>query len=413
VALLTACAAPQSRRAAQNGDFAGVRAAIASERSRGVFDNDRARDLARAVADREIRTSRGLAAAARIDEARACATELTDSLERRAKGKDDDAAQATLVLLDTQKADVDGARLWKQHADDLNPLWRAVAARAQVGLPRGAMRRKSYVDADERVRLAALRAALEAVDPADAAPLLEAARLDPNHLAQSLAARAAGAIGSPRVVIGLRDIYGTADEGLRQSIVDGWARPAAASAGGMRELEQTASNEHGSPSIEAAANLLRFGGEPATLGTVVLVRSMSEGLARDRVLAVNDAPVNDLRVVSQLETLEHGRDPAVRAAALGRLAEVPASRNRALVELRSMAAQGGTPALFALARAHDRAAIPMLERRLTAPKGDDRAAAARALSELGEPARAADLLADPDPRVRMTVSCAILSAPKP
>jgi hypothetical protein len=414
LAFSSGCAAPLSRKSAQNGDLPGLRAAIAGERNRGELDEARVRQIAQAVAEREIRGATASSAHARIDESRPCAGVLADSLEQRARGPGDDAAEASLVLLDAHTPGrANGEHLWAQHANDPNPLWRAVAARAQVGVPRGTMRRRSYVDADERVRLAALRAALEASDPADASPLLETARLDPNRLAQSLAARAAGGIGSSQVVIGLRDLYATADEGLRQSIVDGWSRPAAAAAGGVRELEQTASNERGSPAIEAAAKLVALGGEGAALGTAVLVRAMNTGLARDRVLAINAAPLNDARVVSELESIEHGSDPTLRAAALARLAEIPGARARVLAELRTMAEHGATPALFALVRARDRAAALMLTARLASPKPDERLAAGRALTDLGESTRAADLLADPDARVRMTLSCAILSARKP
>jgi HEAT repeat protein len=243
--------------------------------------------------------------------------------------------------------------------------------------------------------------------------LLESGRLDPNPLAQSLAVRAAGGIGSSRVVVGLRDLYLTADEGLRQSIVDGWARPAAAKSGGLRELEDTATNGRGSPSIEAAARLLTLGSAQASLGTVVLLRAMNDGLARDRILAVAHVPLADARVVLALEKLEQSPDQTVRAAALSRLAEIPGSRERALGELRAMAERGVPVALMALARARDRWAAKMLVRGLASPRADTRLAVARALNDLGEASGAAEVLGDPDPRVRMTLSCAILSARKP
>jgi hypothetical protein len=414
MALLAGCAAPMSRRAAENGDWAGLRAAVARERNTGALDERKVRELAQAVAEHEIRASSGESARARIDEAQPCALALTDTLEQRANGSGDDSAAAALALLDARSpGSTNGEYLWKRHGEDPNPLWRAVAARAQIGIPRGAMRRKSYVDSDERVRLAALRAALDSSDPADAGPLLEAARLDPNPLAQSLAARAVGGIGSSRVVVGLRDLYVSADEALRQSIVDGWARPAAAKAGGMRELENTATSGRGSPAVEAAARLLTFGGAQASLGTVVILRAMNDGLARDRVLAIRAAPIADARVVVALERLDRGGDQTVRAAALARLTEIPGSRDRAIGELRAMAERGLPVALTALATARDRWATKMLVHALTAPRVDTRLAAARALSDLGESSRAAEILGDPDPRVRMTLSCAILSARRP
>jgi hypothetical protein len=278
-----------------------------------------------------------------------------------------------------------------------------------VGEGRGLWRRKFYVDPDERVRLAALRAALEVSDPADVSLLLETARLDPNPLGRALAARAAGGIASSQVVVGLRDIYVTADEGLRQSIIDGWARSGAASVGGLREVEQIAANQRGAAAIEAASRLLPLGGQQAAVGTQALLRAMRDGLPRDRVLAIDHAPLAEPAVVRALADLEQAPDKTIRAAALARELEIAGTRAKAVTSLKSLAQEGVVVALFALARARDAWAIQALERELASSRAEVRLASGRALVDAGETKRAAALLGDNDPRVRMRFACAILS----
>jgi hypothetical protein len=405
----SACRAPLSVRAAESGDWAGLRAAITRER--GSLDESRLRELAHAVAEREIRTARGEQGRARIEDAGGCGRAVADSLHERAKGSGDEAAQAQLALFEARPAgSSEGQSLWARHGEDPNPLWRAATARAQLGPSRGLWRRKFYVDPDERVRLAALRAALDVSDPADVGLLLETARLDPNPLGRALAARAAGGIASSQVVVGLRDIYVTADEGLRQSIIDGWARSGAASAGGLREIEQVATNQRGASAIEAASRLLPLGGKQAALGTQALLRAMHEGLPRDRVLAINNAPLDDPAVVRALGDLEHAPDKTIRATALARQLDVAGTRAKAEASLKPLAQEGVVVALFALARARDPWALDGLERDASSSRGADvRLAAARALVDAGEAKRGAELLGDNDPRVRMRFACAILS----
>src|SRR5215831_16850350 len=78
----SACRASLSVRAAENGDWAGLRAAIAQERA--SLDESRLRDVAQAVAEREIRTTRGEQARACMDDAGGCGRAVADSLQERA-----------------------------------------------------------------------------------------------------------------------------------------------------------------------------------------------------------------------------------------------------------------------------------------------------------------------------------------
>jgi hypothetical protein len=405
------CAAPWSVKAARSGDLLGLQAAMTEDKARGRLDSKRVADVAKAVAEREILKTTGAEALARIDEARACFRPLAGSLEERARRSDDAGAGATLALLDGRPNASGDEALLRKHAASTNPLWRAVAARAAVGNKLGNARRQFYVDPDERVRLAALRAALEAPDPADATALLEVARLDPNSVAQAIAARATGGLESADVVLALRDRYATADEGLRQSIVDAWSRPTLAKAGGRRELILVAENERGAHAVEAGAMLLQMSAdaEARAIGKRALLRAIGDGLSRDRVLAIGRAPIAEREVIQALRSAARDADVPVKVAVWKRLTEIAETRTEAWGELRKLAEAGAREALFALARAGDPAALERVSKEMSRADPEARLSAMDVLMAAGRFATAAVLLADANAGVRMRASCAVLS----
>ena len=409
------CATPMSVKAARGGDLAGLKAAMAQERASGKMDGKRVSEVAKAVAAREIRRSAGDEALARIDEARACWRPLSDPLEDRARREDDAGAAATLALLDGRSSRSGDASLVRKHAASPNALWRAVAARAAVGPGLGDARRKLYIDPDERVRLAALRAALESPDSGDAAALLEVARLDPNPVAQALAARAAGGLASADVVLALRDRYATADEGLKQSIVDAWGRASLAKAGGEHEILAVAENERGAPAIEAGTWLMQSGSDAQTrtTGQRALLRAVGAGLSRDRVLAIGRAPIAERDVLDAVNKAATDADVPVKIAALVRLTGIPEASIKAWGELRKLSDGGARDALFALARARDPSSMDKVTKDLSSADSEARLRAMNVLLDAGRFASAADLLADAHPGVRMRASCAVLSARSP
>jgi HEAT repeat protein len=411
-----ACAAPMSVKAAARGDQVGLKVALSQEKAQGKLGRAQVREVAKAVAEREIRGASGPDAMVRIEEARGCSSPLAGALEDRAERQDEPAAGATLALMDARvNRTGDGETLLRKHGASPSAPWRAVAARGAVGTKLGAARRKFFLDPDERVRLSALRAALELADPADASALLEAARLDPSPLAQAIAARALGGLESPEVVVALRDRYATADEGLRQSIVDGWGRAPLAKAGGRRELIIVAENQTGAYAVEAGALLLQMSGdaEARAIGQRALVRAIGQGLARDRRLAIGRAPIAEREVLEATKKAARDPDLSVRIAALSRLGDVAEERTKALSDLRKLAEGGARDALLALARAGDPAALEGVAKDLTSPDVETRLAAMNVLVTAGRFASAADLLADANPGVRMRASCAVLAANPP
>jgi HEAT repeat protein len=325
------------------------------------------------------------------------------------------AAELTLILLEMHAAD--RASLLQQYAQSSSGAWRAVSARAAVSHADTDLRRHFFTDPDERVRRAALSSALEAREPAELDALLEAARLDPDPQSQSLAARAAGAVGGERAVLALKDIWAQAEDELRIAIVDGWMEHASFVAGGERELALAAESASGLASVSASHALVRSGGSEAAPANARLRRYMLDGSDDEKRLALSVAPI-DAENTAALEEASKKASPELRALALTRLASVPAERNSAIVALRALAAQ--KPGSLADQRAHDAAVSALatagdtsvqagLVKDLTDKDRQTRARAAHALTALGDYSDAATALGDDDASLRSEVACTILA----
>jgi hypothetical protein len=399
---LAGCAASPALRAARRGDRAALRASV------GTLGRAEIREVAEAVAAREIASGRGPDAVARIDEAKSCAYSLADALEQRMRSTDEVGAAATLALLDAgprAASGIDRTSLVARAATSSEPLWRAAAARASREA-----RAHYFVDPDERVRIAALRSALEKPDAKETADLLEVARLDPNALAESLAVRALGGIGGARVVLALRDRYERAPDDLRAMIVVAWATPASAAGGGRAQIVRVAETASGLAAIEAGVTLLGTGGDKGGIGLAALVRATQNGPSSERAAAIARLPLGTPEAKRAIERAATVEDVEVRTAALTRLLDLPDARAKALGELRRVADGGARIALGPLARAGDRTALDALRHELSAPRPGTRLSAGRDLVAAGAFGDAAMLLADDDPHVRTTAACTIILA---
>jgi HEAT repeat protein len=423
------CGASAAVRAAEEGNLVELRSAAVDEVRRGELDADEARAIARAVASAEAEHAAGPVGEERVRELQPCAREIAGALERRAESGDTLAALAALVLLDEGLVTPEemGPRALEEvkRAKDAGAAvaWRAVRARSLTAKASGPERRKLMLDGDQGVRVAALRAAVDAASPTDTDALLEAARQDPHQLARTLAVRALGAIGGERVVLALKDLWALADEPRRQVITTAWAAPRAIEAGGRRELLLVAENQQGALGIAAAIALVRAGGAGSASAIGVLARAIASGSTRDRVFAINVSPLGQAPVRDAILKAQDDPDDVVALAAISRRVETasdggarPGTKERSvlLARLLKIAAKD-TPiaqrARGSLARARAREVIPLLERGVRSKDVRDREAAGLSLASMGEIARAAVLAGDADARVRTTVACAILTAP--
>lgn len=402
------CASNGAVRAALDSDLAALKRSIRDEQAAGKLDRARAREIAEAVASREIYSEGGRAAARRIRMLRTCSRPLLGALEARAERQDEGGAEAALLLLAT------GARRAESYAGRYanadSGAWRAVSARASTAPARFLQRRRYFTDPDERVRRAAFEAALEAPGKLDLEPLIEAARLDPDPYSRSLAVRSVGALGGTRAVQALGDLWDRAGEDVRLTIVEAWRKPATFRAGGREALLRTAEARAGLTSVAAAGALLR---DPAHSGLAVtlLAQAVVDGASDEQRLALATLPL-EARVLPQVEAASKDADARVRVAALERLLEVPASKARATEELRVLSKGKGDAAVAArdvLAASGDGSVKPLLVKALVEPDASSRQAAARSLLALGSYDQAATLLGDGDAGVRVAIACSILS----
>jgi len=194
LAALAACAPQAPVRTALQGNLADLKRDLQSAQKSGKLDRDLALSLAQAVGERELTSAEGANGALRVRGLRGCARPLRSSIERRAQAEDDVAAELMLILVEGHA--VDRVALLNRHARATSGAWRAVAARAALRPVDTDLRKAFFFDPDERVRRAALGSAREVHYASELEALLEAARLDPDPQSQSLAARAAGAIGA-------------------------------------------------------------------------------------------------------------------------------------------------------------------------------------------------------------------------
>jgi hypothetical protein len=417
------CGASPAMRAAADGRYQGLRAAVAADVQQGRLGQGDAVSLARTVAGGEVERAQGDDGAQRIRDLSACAPAIDGALERRADKRDTVGTVAELVRIDAGLDSPDRYAKWaRSDPGGEGAALRPLGARALTSPDDGDLRRRLIADPDEEVRRGALRAAVEAADPDDTEAILEAARVDPSPAAQKQAIRAAGAVGGERVALALRDLWPRADEETRLAIVDAWRSSRSFTSGGRRELVWAATTERGWPAVAAAVVLVRTRGEGAGEAVGVVERAVAEGPVKDRLRAIDVAPLTIPALREAVTKASSDPDETVATAARVRLLDTPAdqggaaagSERAALVAKLLPAASGSSEAAAlakaALARSKVPAVAPILERDGAASSAKTRAEAGAALAVMGDLPGAAVVAVDPEPSVRVAVSCAILRA---
>ena len=387
--LVAACGPKPPARTALEGDLPSLKRDIASAQQAQKLDHAAVVDLALAVGEREVMSAGGTDGALRVRSLRPCAKPLLRTMARRAEAQDDVAAELTLILLETHTADRE--TLLTRYARASSGAWRAVAARAAVRQADTDVRVRFFSDPDERVRRSALAAAHDAREPAELEALLEAARLDPDPESESLATRAAGAIGGERAVLGLKDLWAQGDEPLRMAIVDAWLEPGSLVSGGERELSNVADSAAGLASVSASFALARAGGPAADAANARLRRSIAEGSDDEKRLALSVAPLSPENEAAIAEAAKKA-SPELRVTALTRLSALPNQRTDAVV-----------------ADAGDTSVRATLIKSLSDKDRQTRLRAARGLTSLGDYSNAATALGDDDASLRSDLACTILA----
>lgn len=408
--VLSGCGPSSLGRTALQEDLPTLRGAIEQAQKKNELDRERVRELAHSVATREITSSTGDAAVARIRELRACVPQLVSELRDRAEADDAGAAAATLALLDAGRGDAED--LFDAHESATDPDWRAVAARAAIGEKRGAYRRAAFLHGDLRVRRAALHAALAMPDERDLDGALEAARLDPDPLVRSLGVRLAGAIGTRRAVAALRDSWPRADVETRQVVVDAWDTPASRANGGSDQILWVMETQGDLPAIVAAVRLSSAQSAHRAAALASLKRAIDHGAVDEQRLAVLLAPA-DPDLEASIAKLSQSEDAQAAVLAAAALARVPALREQATKRLGELARHAqvrvARQARAALVVLGEQSIVPDLRRELESSSPERRTQAATDLLRLGRHSDVAPVLADPAASVRTRLACAVLS----
>ena len=417
------CGGGPALRAAEQGDLAGVRRVLANDAAASAVDEGEARDIAHAVLRREVEKAKGDEGVKKLRELPSCAVALQDALEARSASRDEVAAIATLMRFNARTLDHDGLAEAARAAlamPGASSAWRAVEARSLVEPEDGVRRRSLYLDGDQAVRLGALEASFDALDPSDVEGLLEAARLDPYPEARAAAISAAGNLGGERVVHALGDMFVQAGEDERLTIIGAWASPRALGVGGRDKLIRVSETESGPAQIAAAGVLIRRPGAGMEQASNVLTRAVETGSTRERSFAIRAALLDWANVRAAVVKAQDDSDVDVGLAALERSLELfpasgdgakPKERAKVVEKLMVIAKTPGVHSLLArgtLARAGARDVLALLKDDAKSENGQARKAAGSSLVALGEYGRAAMLAADQDERVRTGVACAIL-----
>ncbi len=405
------CARTEVVETALHGDLGSLQREIAAAQSDHRVRPSSIADLAAAVASREVRSATGDAAVRRLEQVRPCADRLRRVVHDRARRRDDAGAAATTILLEA--GHLRPAPLVARYRDSASGAWRAVAARAMIAPEAWLARQGAMVDPDERVRRAALTAAIVSPAPDDLEAVLAVARVDPNPEVRVLAVHAVGVLGGSRAVEALADRWARADEPVRRATVRAWNTPPSYEAGGRERLLHVVTDSAGLPALDAAAALAERGGAEGVTGVAALVRGIASGSATERRQAIRLAPLEHPEALAAIETAADEPEREVRVMALARLVERARTRDAAQDSLRELAAADpedpvAQQARAALAATGDESVHPKLLAELTAPRSYRRRRAALGLIALGDPARAATALGDDDPSVRTSVACSIL-----
>ncbi len=410
------CATSSAVQAAHARDWARLERALSEEEKSGALDRGEARSVAKAIATGNIDLAKGDKGASLVLSLQPCAAALEGSLEDRSEKTDDVAAAAAGVLLSAGLVDKDEYARYALK-NDSRAAFRALGARSLVTQDLVDPRRVFYRDLDERVRLGALRAALDFSSPSDLDAVFEAARLDPMPAARSTAARALGRIGGRPAVLALRDLWNRADPPLREAIADGWGQPASFGAGGREELRWAAEHETGEAAIAAAVELVRHApaaSPDGAAGLGVLTRSVKLGTRTERVFAIEASPSTP-EILAAVREAKDDSDPGIAIVALSRLIREMAGTERKTATDKLLAiakgdAQEALRAQSELATFGDPRVVPLLEKAMASSNGFSRALAARGFVALGRSPKAARVLADRDADVRSQIACAILAA---
>ena len=426
--------------AAESGNMDDFRAKLGARVSQGDIDVDEAKDIARAMMERQIEGAKGPLGVENVESIEPCAERFDGALASRASHDDEVAAHATLLRQDKGQI---APMAYSELVDSKEAHWRAVAARSltvsagdsEEAVKARKWRQKLMADTAKVVRLSAVRASAEAKDRMDTDHVLEAARLDPDPEVRLSAIAAAGAIGTREAVLGLRDVWEGSDHKGKIAIVHAWAGawrkpfheegdevechvPAVhASCEAWHQLQRVSDMGSGMPALLASLELIHDvspakAETPEGNAAAVVERIIDKAAPRVRIEAIASAPIGWAHLLEAVVDASKAKEDRVAVAALERMLELEKERPEAIKKLQTIAKGRGLAARAArrvLAKAGDKTVTKLIEADAKAVSSTERREAAVDFAALGDATRAAAFLGDQDAHVRSEAVCAILS----
>jgi HEAT repeat protein len=394
---------------ARRGDFPAVRETLKKAEKTDVPR------LALEVLSYEIRSAEDIEDRAFIASLRPCAAPVDRVLSKRTKTKDALGGEAALLLYELDR--YNGPRP-KRFRSSPEGAWRALAARATAS--DDAQRVAYFVDDDERVRQAALEAAVEAKDERDLPALLEVSRLDPSPYIRSRALYALGQLGGARVHHALLDRLDAPTDDLELAALDALSQPGVGAVDDYQSLVRLVDTDRGTLGLHAAYLLTQLAHRPDVKDKQTLVRTGTErllsftkdGSEEEQRLALRLLPASDPSTeAALLEATQHA-NPEVRVIAWARLLGRPKHRPAAETALLGLAKDKDRVAYqarSALAAGGSEAVLPYFQEQAKSPHIELRLLAGQAFVRLGRDQELAPLLADPSERIRRTLACGRLA----
>jgi len=408
IAFAPGCAPRPWISAARSGSLTDLQRYVEIAAERKQLNQARTAELAEAVAEREIATASDAMAYERIAGLRSCAADLCWPLRRRAKGADDVAAAASLVLLEAGLLEELPASASLGRTD--TGAWRAFAARMAVEPGQRARVYTALVDPDRRVRHAAIEAILSSPVPGDGRNLVEVARLDPDISLRRKALLALGETGEFDSLLEAREFWDSMVEASRLAYLQALNAPLARKRGGDMILTRIMESNDSLEGAVAASLLYRQ--RAPGYAASRLLHALHEGSLSEKLLALASLSPSEPDMQREVLSIAQSDSPYLRIAALELTLKAPTEAGKALNRLQAIALSKDADSFEAakiLAMRGDEASIVRVERQLSTPLAAERLAAARLLFKVKRWSAVARALADDHPDVRLATACDVLS----
>jgi len=410
VVLVQACAERPWITEARTGSLANLKRYTEVASSRHQFDEKGIERLATAVAEREIATANDRDAYQRVLGLRPCVSELYWSLRRQSVKRNESAAAANLLLLDSGWQDSD-QRL-RSFGDDTDGAWRAVTVRASQSQSLRPLVYRALLDPESRVRYAAIMTIRANPLPGDGRALFEVVRLDPDDSLRLLAMATLGETGDQQTMLLARDLWDTMDEPLRLAFLQALALPNMSKVVGFDMLLRTMQLDDALSGLVAASLLYRTESRYSRSALGRLMRGLRSGASSEQLLALATLGMREAELLPEITRLAREGVPYVRVASLDLLLNSARDIATCRQRLESIAMSRDADADEAnrvLALHGNFPAMGRLEKRLNGVLASERLAAARVLVNLKQWDAVAIALADDHPDVRLTTACLVLS----